>query len=60
MRQLSNMFGGFGPHKGESILPIQLHGKNKEMSLFDLQTVAFWVLKNARSTAEIHTFGPAF
>jgi hypothetical protein len=35
--------GGFGPPKTEGFLPIQQPEKNKKMSLFDLQTVAFWV-----------------
>jgi hypothetical protein len=39
----------------EHILPIQLPEKNKEMFLFDLQTVSFSVLKNATFTAEIAT-----
>ena len=33
--------GGFGAFKSESILPIQLTKMNKEMALFDLQTLAF-------------------
>jgi hypothetical protein len=36
----------------EHILPIQLPKKNKEMLLFDLQTVSFWALKNAMSVAD--------
>ena len=36
----------------EHILPIQLPKKNKEMLLFDFQTVSFWALKNAMSVAD--------
>jgi len=40
----------------EHILPIQLPEKNKEMFLFDLQIVGYWVSKNATKIAEIATF----
>jgi hypothetical protein len=50
--------GGFGLPKTEGFLPIQLVEKKKEESLFDLQTVAFWVLKNAIIIADTHTLGP--
>jgi hypothetical protein len=40
------------------ILPIQHLEENKEMSLFDLQTVGFLDLKNARSIADTHTPEP--
>jgi hypothetical protein len=43
----------FGPLKSENILPIQPFEKNTEMSLFDLQTVGFWSLKNATNIADI-------
>ena len=42
----------------EHILPIQLPEKNKEMFLFDLQTVGYWVSKNATKIAGIHAPGP--
>ena len=35
--------GSFGASKTESILPIQHLEENKEMFLFDLQTVGLWV-----------------
>jgi hypothetical protein len=41
-------------------LPIQPGEKKKEMSLFDLQTVAFGSLKNATSIAKPFGFHPAF
>jgi hypothetical protein len=39
--------------KTEDILPTQLHEKNKEMFLFDLQTVAFLAMKNIIKIADI-------
>ena len=42
--------------KGEDILANVSPKKNKDMSLFDLQTVAFWTLKNATKIAAIETF----
>jgi hypothetical protein len=33
-------------------LPIQLPEKNKEMFLFDLHTVGYWVSKNATKIAD--------
>jgi hypothetical protein len=48
-----NIMGVFWAFKSESILPIQILEKNETMFLSDLQTVAFWNLKNERSIAEI-------
>jgi hypothetical protein len=42
--------------KTESILPIQLHEKNREKSLSDLQTVGFGVAKNATMISDPKEF----
>jgi hypothetical protein len=43
----------------EHILPIQLLENNRKMFLSDLQTVAFWSLKNTTSIADTETFKKA-
>jgi hypothetical protein len=45
--------GGFGLPKTEDFLPIQFAEKYKEMSLFNLQTVAFCNLETERFIADI-------
>jgi len=49
--------GGFGPPKTEDFLPLQFPEMNMEMPHFDLQTVAFWTMKNAIRMADIETIG---
>jgi len=44
--------GVFGPSKARISCQIKLLENNKEMFLFDLHTVGFWALKNARSIAD--------
>ncbi len=52
--------GSFGLPETEGFLPIQFLEKNKEMILFDLQTVAFGVLKNATFIADTLTIKATF
>jgi hypothetical protein len=48
--------GALGPSKARVSCQTSIPKQNKEMSLFDLQTVTFWQLKNAPRIADFETF----